>query len=91
MVRIGILLAASASATACSMTPIVTKTSTTMTPREIREAGLECRQLVPIDSNIPRTLCATDAAWANYEERARRATDELLARGRELGNGFGRP
>jgi hypothetical protein len=73
------------------MAPTVTKINTTMTPRDIREAGLECRQLVPIDSNIPRTICASSAAWAAYEERARRATDELFARGRELGNAFGRP
>jgi hypothetical protein len=62
-----------------------------MTPREIREAGLVCKQLVPIDSNVPRTICASEAAWASYADETRLATDDLLAKGKELGNAFGRP
>jgi hypothetical protein len=78
-------------AAGCTMTPTVTKVSTTMTPREINEAGLVCKQIVPIDSNVPRTICASQAAWNSYNDRARLATDDLLARGRELGTGFRQP
>jgi hypothetical protein len=55
------------------------------------EAGLVCKQIVPIDSNVPRTICASQAAWNSYNDRARLATDDLLARGRELGTGFRQP
>jgi len=91
MIRICLAATTAALVAGCSMTPTVTKVSTTMTPSEIHEAGLVCRQLVPIDSNVPRTICASETAWASYDARARLATDELLAKGKELGNAFGRP
>ena len=91
MIRTCLVAAVAVLAAGCTMTPTVTKVSTTMTPREIREAGLVCKQIVPIDSNVPRTICASQAAWDSYNERARVATDDLLAKGRELGNAFGRP
>jgi hypothetical protein len=91
MIRICVAAMAAAFASACTMTPTVKTEVTTMSMREIREAGLECRQLIPIDSNIPRTICASDASWAAYDDSARRATDDLLAEGKKLGNAFGRP
>jgi hypothetical protein len=72
--------------TACSTTPLVTKERSTMTPAEIEAAGLECRKNVAIDTNIPRTICASAKSWARYDARARGATDELLAKGREQPN-----
>jgi hypothetical protein len=89
MVRIALLLTAAALAVGCSMTPTVTKVSTTMTPKEIADAGLECKQLTAIDTNIPRTICAGPKTWAAYEAKARAATDELLAEGRKLPNAGG--
>jgi hypothetical protein len=91
MTRFGLAAIAATLVAGCTMTPTVTKVSTTMTPREIRDAGLICKQLPPIDSNVPRTICASEAAWDAYAEETRLATDELLYRGRELGNAFGRP
>jgi hypothetical protein len=89
MPKIGFALLAVALAAACSMTPTVTKQSTTMTVGEIKEAGLECRRNVAIDTNIPRTICASANSWAAYEAKARAATDELLAEGRKLPNAGG--
>jgi hypothetical protein len=86
MIRICMAAIAAALAAGCTMTPTVKKLETTMTMREIREAGLECRQIVPIDSNIPRTLCATPEGWESYLERTKEATDELFAKSRELAN-----
>ena len=86
MIRIALIASVGALMTACSMTPTVTKERTTMTVGEIKEAGLECRKNIPIDSNIPRTICASPESWLAYEARARSATDELLAEGRKLPN-----
>ena len=72
--------------TGCTTTPLVTKERSMMTPAQIKEAGLECRKNVAIDTNIPRTICASPKSWARYEARARGATDELLAKGREQSN-----
>lgn len=83
------MIAAGILVTACSATPTVTKQVTTMTPKQIAEAGLVCKQLVPIDSNIPRTICASERSWSTYDERTRTATDELLSKGRELPNAGG--
>jgi hypothetical protein len=91
MVRISVAALAAALAAGCSITPTVTKVETTMTPREIRESGLECRRLVPIDTNVPRTICASPAAWEDYGEKTRMATDDFLAKGRELGTPFRQP
>ncbi len=68
----------------CSITPTVTRTSAMMTRAEIEEMGLRCKQLRPIDSNIPRTICASDLAWRRYNEITRQATDDLLAEGRKV-------
>ena len=91
MTRIYLAVAAVALVAGCSMTPTVTKVSTTMTPREIQEAGLVCKQLRPVDSNIPRTICASEAAWTSYDKKTQLATDELFAEGRKLGNAFRQP
>jgi hypothetical protein len=69
---------------ACSTTPTVSKTKAMMTPAEIAALDLECKSLKPIDSNIPKTICASDSAWDRYAEATRQATDDLLAKGREV-------
>jgi hypothetical protein len=80
------MLAAGALACACSTTPTVAKQVTTMTPKEIEEAGLECRRIVPIDTSIPKTICATPVTWASYERRTRLASEDLFAEGRKNTN-----
>jgi hypothetical protein len=87
--RTVLALAAFAAVAACTTTPTVTKQR--MTLGEANISGMECRRGKPIDTNLPRTICASPEAWASYDEQARRATDELMFRGRELGNAFGRP
>lgn len=71
---------------ACSVTPTVTRTSTTMTPAEIAEMGLICRAETPGDSNIPRNVCATEKAWAAYDRQTRLVTDEIFAEARKMPN-----
>jgi hypothetical protein len=84
-------LAAAIVVTGCSATPLVTRER--MTLGEANVEGMECRQDKPITTNIPRTICASPEAWAKYDERARRATEELIAEGRKAPNvgGFNRP
>jgi hypothetical protein len=76
---------------ACSATPLVTKER--MTLGEANIDGLECRKDKPITTNIPRTICASPQAWAAFDERRRKETDELMAEGRKAPNvgGFNRP
>lgn len=84
-----IFLGAIVSATtlaACSTVPTVTSEQTTMTKAEIAAAGLVCRKDRPPDTNIPRTICASEEAWAAFDERRRRETDDLLAEGRKHAN-----
>ncbi len=77
---------AAVAVSACSTTPTVTKQKTTMTVAQINEAGLQCRELTPIDSTIPRTICASEKSWAAYDRRARLASEELFAEGRKIPN-----
>jgi hypothetical protein len=82
----GIALGAGAVLAGCSATPSVTRTDTLMTPAEIADAGLVCRTQPPIGSNLPRTICASPEAWVAYDRKARLATEELIAKGRETTN-----
>lgn len=83
-----ILLAAASALilSACSTTPLVTKTDAMLTPTQIADMGLVCRRDKPPDTNIPRTICASKEAWASFDERRRRETDELMAEGRKSPN-----
>jgi hypothetical protein len=42
-----------------------------MTLAEADISNLECRTDKPIDSSIPRTICASPKAWARFDEDAR--------------------
>ncbi len=90
----GLFLGMSAAAialSACSVTPTVTKQR--MTLGEANIDGMECRRDVPIDTNIPRTICASASSWAAFDEKRRRETDAILAEGRQNANvgAFNRP
>jgi uncharacterized protein YfaQ (DUF2300 family) len=82
---LGAIVTATAMA-ACSTVPIVTSERTTMTKAEIEAEGLICRKDLPPDTNIPRTICASEAAWAAFDDRRRRETDDILAEGRKNSN-----
>ncbi|MFT3725060.1 MAG: hypothetical protein QM773_15930 [Hyphomonadaceae bacterium] len=69
---------------ACSTTPTVTKEKMTLGEASIE--GMECRQDKAIDTNIPRTICASPEAWAKFDERRRKETDDLLAEGKKYAN-----
>lgn len=71
-------------ASACSTTPLVTKEK--MTLGEANIENLECRYDKAIDTNIPRTICASPKAWARFDERRRQESADLMAEGRKLGN-----
>jgi len=70
----------------CSSVPSVRRENALMTPKEIADAGLVCKQITPIDTNVPKTMCASEKTWAAYEAKTRRATEELLAEGRKQAN-----
>jgi hypothetical protein len=76
---------------ACSASPIYTRTHTTL--GEVDLTGLECRKDTPINTNVPRTVCASPEAWAAYQkeeaERAERVREE--ADRYTNVNQFGRP
>jgi hypothetical protein len=86
MKRFALALTVFGAAAGCSTTPTVTKQTTFMTRQEIGDAGLECRQMTAVDTNIPRTICAGEKTWTAYERKTRRATEELLDAGRQLPN-----
>jgi hypothetical protein len=69
---------------ACSTTPLVTRE--TMTLGEANIEGMECRKDRPPDTNIPRMICASPEAWAAFDARRRRETEDLLAEGRKYAN-----
>jgi hypothetical protein len=71
---------------ACSTTPLVTRTDAMLSPSQIADMGLVCRRDRPPDTNIPRTICASKEAWAAFDERRRRETDDLMAEGRKTTN-----
>lgn len=80
------LIGAVALLTACSATPTVVRTDAMMTPAQIKEQGLVCRKDKPPDTNIPRTICASEQAWAAFDERRRKETADILAEGRKNTN-----
>jgi hypothetical protein len=67
---------------ACAAKPTVVSHKTMMTPRQIADLGLACKLLRPIDSNIPRTICASEASWDSYLAMTVRATEDFMAEGR---------
>lgn len=71
---------------ACTAVPLVNRESTTMTKAEISAEGLICRKDRPPDTNIPRTICASEQAWAAFDERRKRESDDILAEGRKNAN-----
>jgi hypothetical protein len=88
MMRTCFLMAAGAmlALSACSTTPTVTSETTTMTKAQIAEAGLICRKDKPPDTNIPRTICASEEALAAFDEKRRRESDDLMAEGKKYAN-----
>lgn len=54
-------LAVAAMAPGCSIAPAYTKTVTTL--GEVDTTGLVCRRSKPTGSSIPKTICASQAAW----------------------------
>jgi hypothetical protein len=84
-VILGVFVSAAA-LSACSTVPSVTSEQTTMTKAEIAAEGLICRKDKPPDTNIPRTICASESAWAVFDEKRRRETEALLAEGRKNTN-----
>jgi hypothetical protein len=69
---------------ACAAMPTVTKER--MTLGEANISGMECRRDRPINTNVPRTICASPQAWAAFDENHRLAAQDLLAEGRKNAN-----
>jgi hypothetical protein len=84
-VILGVFVSATVLA-ACSTVPSVTSEQTTMTKAQMTAEGLICRKDKPPDTNIPRTICASEEAWAVFDEKRRRETEALLAEGRKNTN-----
>ena len=84
MMRTILVLATIASVAGCTTVPTVTKQK--MTLGEANISGMECRRERPIDSNLPRTICASPRAWAAFDEARSQETDDILAEGRKHAN-----
>lgn len=61
---------------ACTSTPSITRTKTTL--GQVDMEGLECRRDRQAGSNIGRTICATPASWANYENEGAAKSQAML-------------
>ena len=75
---------------ACTLTPSVTRTKATL--GEVDMTGLDCRTDRPIDSNLPRTICASAQSWAAYDRQQAEKADRLMDEMDRLANSdpFGR-
>lgn len=69
---------------ACSTTPLVTREKMTLGQANIE--GMECRQEKAIDTNIPRTICASPQAWARFDARRRQESADLMAESKKYAN-----
>ena len=77
MIRTALVLAAAClGASACSMTPLVTKSRMTLGEANIKD--MECRRETPIGTAQPRTVCASKEDWAAYDKKARYASEDLF-------------
>lgn len=85
-----LMLAATAFMVGCSATPSVTKQR--MTFGEANVSGMECRRERPMGTVMPRTICASPLAWAEYDEKQRLESDLLFqyTRSRATSGGFNR-
>ncbi len=84
MKRVLILAGLAAAVSACSTTPTVTKQR--MTLGEANIEGMECRVERPIGSVVPRTVCASPQAWANFDKAAAYETSLARQAAREVNN-----
>ena len=84
-------LACLALAAACTTDGLLTREKTTLTPAQIADMGLECREETPIGTTIPRSICASPEQWAAYEDRTVAGTktyfDELRRNPNDRFNG----
>ena len=85
-------LLATALLAACS-TPAVMKEKAMLKPSEIADMGLVCRDMPPVDSIRERTICATPAAWSEFDRKERLIVEDVYAQSRNLPNArrFGGP
>jgi hypothetical protein len=84
MTRTFLVVSAAVLTVGCTMTPAVTKERMTLGEADI--SGMECRREKPIDTNLPRTICASRQAWAAFDDDRSRETDDILAEGRKNAN-----
>jgi hypothetical protein len=85
MMRTALIFAAAClAASACSMTPTVTKSR--MTLGEAHIEGMECRREAPIGSNAPRTVCASPESWAKYDKAQRQESEYAFQQARQRAN-----
>lgn len=67
--------------TACAAQPTISRERTQLTPQQIADMGLECRRDTAINTTIPRSICASPAAWDRYEadgaDDSRRLAEEF--------------
>ena len=84
MVRIALLLAAAGFAAGCTTVPTVTKQK--MTLGEAHIEGMECRPDIPLGTNMPRTICASKAAWAKFDADERYESELAFQKARSGAN-----
>jgi hypothetical protein len=76
MIRSCILTLIVALISACSVSPSISRTKTTL--GEVDMAGLDCRRDQPAGSHIGRTICASPEAWSKYESEEGSKSQAML-------------
>lgn len=76
MIRAVVLIGLAGLAAGCSMTPLVTKQR--MTLGEANITGMECRRVLPPNSNIPKTMCAMPDTWAKFDTRQAEIAENFI-------------
>lgn len=63
-------------AAACATQPSLNKT--VMPLGEVDMTGMECRRERPINTNQPRTVCASPQQWAAYDKKQQEESDRFF-------------
>lgn len=81
MTRTGVVVLMGLLLAACSVSPSIVRTKTTL--GQVNMEGLECRRDKTPGSTIGRTICASPEHWARYENEQAQQSQAMLDRVRD--------
>ena len=85
MVRIAFIAVLAAVVAGCAAKPNITMQKTTL--GQVDLTGLDCRVEKPPGSNMRQTICASPAAWKEFDDKQADQADRMLDASREKANG----